>query len=485
MKHDVNNNQNNGNFNDSGNSGTYKGRYEAKSEPDKAYQESNQNKYNEEYAGEYAANYDGSYDDEFETEADSEVIRKKSSVKDAVIKTAAIILSFIIIILMILNMPIIAYNKSGKPVENISIITFIKRWQPLNVEGDLQPQVKDYNVNSEIVNDDFTDGLDLPQTIEGQYSILFLGFDEDGTRTDVNWIFQFDIAAAKINVLQIPRDTFMPYYTGSYTGKFNSIYGYGDSSKTSVQNVVDAVQESFGIPIDAYVTTHCYDIVDMVDLVGGIPITLDEQITYEADKIIPAGESVLNGQQAEWFVRYRHGFAEGDIGRVKNQRKFLAAAMEKMLHIYDDEGKIKFYSYLKDIYNNEYIHTDLSLEDIGMIADFASTISMDNVQVNMVSGEGADYYPPNGLDMQSVWSVHKQATIDMLNEYYRPYQHDLLPEESGLTELVTNYLSTGNDNTMDTLEDLQNGVKPGQNKTEPYTEAFTEEASDEYDEYGY
>jgi len=38
---------------------------------------------------------------------------------------------------------------------------------------------------------------------------------------------------------------------------------------------------------------------------------------------------------------------------------------------------------------------------------------------------------------------------------------------------------------MDTLEDLQNGVKPGQNKTEPYTEAFTEEASDEYDEYGY
>lgn len=395
---------------------------------------------------------------------------RRFSKKDIAVKIGAVLLSLILIIVLILNMPIIAYSSVGKPIENVSIITFFKRWQPLkDLEGDLRPNdMENLDVNSDVVNKDFSDGLDLPQTIEGQYTVLFLGFDEESNNSDVNWIFQFDIANAKLNVLQIPRDTFMPQYTGSFTGKFNSIYARGDQDKTPIQRVVDAVQDNFGIPIDAYVTTHCYDIVDMVDLVGGIPVTLDEQIVYEADKIIPAGYSVLNGQQAEWFVRFRHGFAEGDIGRVKNQRKFLAAAMEKMLNIVEEEGTLKFYGYLKEIYENEYIATNLSLENINMLADLASTISMDNVMVTMVPGEG-EYYSPEGHDKQSVWSIHKQATLDILNEYFRPYQNDLTPEYSAIVELTTDYSYTSYDNTGDNLQDIHDGAKPGEDKSKEET----------------
>lgn len=449
---------NNSESNSNKNSGSYKGRYEAEPLENAPYK----GRYE---AEESASLQDNVYDDEEGYDPDDYApVKEKEFPKDAVVKAASILLSIVLIFVLILNMPIIAYTKEGQPMENVSIITFLKRWQPLvEVEGTLeQNSMSNLDVNSDIVHEEFTDGLDLPQTIEGQYSVLFLGFDEEQTNTDVCWVFQFDIAAAKINVLQIPRDTFVPSYTSSYTGKFNSVYGFGNAEKSPIQRVVDTVQDNFGIPIDAYITTTCFDIVDMVDLVGGIPITLEESIMYEADKIIPAGENVLTGQQAEWFVRYRHGFSEGDIGRVKNQRKFLAAAMEKLLHIYDDEGKTKFYGYLKEIYENEYILTDLSLENISMLADFASTVAMENVQVNMVPGEGANYYPPGHTQFQSVWSVHKQATIDMLNEYYRPYQYDMIPEQSALVELVTNYSTTHNDNTSDNLQELQQGVKPGQ-----------------------
>lgn len=451
----------------------YHGRYENNSQDNENCNDeySDDSQYDEDSQNEqtFEQNNDNIYYDE-SPESIIPTEKKKISVKNVLTKTGTIIVSLAVIVLLVLNMPIIAYNKSGQPLENVSIITFFKRWQPLvSGEGELQENSMNLNVNSEIVHEDFSDGLDLPQSIEGQYTVLFLGFDESSNNSDVNWIFQFDIAAAKLNILQVPRDTCMPYYTSSYTSKFNSIYGSGDESLTPIQRVVNAVQDNFGIPIDAYVTTNCYDIVSMVDLVGGIPITLDEEIVYEADKIIPAGSSTLSGKQAEWFVRYRHGFAEGDIGRVKNQRKFLAAAMEKMLNIMKDDGKAKFYSYLKEIYDNQYILTDLSVENMSMIADFASTISMDNVCVNMVPGEGAWYYP-DGHSKQSVWSVHKQATIDMLNEYYRPYQNDLTPEESALTELVTDYLNTSNDNTMDTLEELQNGEQPGQSNTEAATD---------------
>ena len=270
-----------------------------------------------------------------------------SQVTNATVKALSVTVSMLSIILLILNMPIVAYtNTKTKETENISIVNFFKKWKPLvDIEGELS-SVSVSDINTDIVTPDFSDGLDLPQIIEGQYTVLCLGFDEDGLNHDVNWIFQFDIAKAKLNIFQIPRDTFMGAdgtYANVSTGKFNSVYSHNSSGGSPIQSVVNAVQDNFGIPIDAYVTTNCYDIVNMVDLIGGIPITLDQQMMYEADKIIPAGYSVLTGEQAEWFVRYRRTFSdEGDIGRVKNQRKFLAAAMTKMMNMIEDEGRTKF-----------------------------------------------------------------------------------------------------------------------------------------------
>lgn len=379
--------------------------------------------------------------------------KKKYSMLDFLVKLVSVSASIAIIGAMILNMPVLKSN-SG----NVSIIDFVKNYQPLvQVEGELVENTMDLQIDTEIVDVDFSDGLDLPQLIEGQYTVLFLGFDEEEFNTDVIWVCQFDIGNKKLNILQIPRDTCFPDYTNSPTGKFNSIYAMGQKYiNPPIQRVVNAVQENFGIPIDAYITTGCNDIVDMVNLVGGIPITLDEEIMYEADKIIPAGETILSGEQSEWFVRFRWALAEGDIGRMKNQRRFMAAAMEKLFSIVNDEGRVKLYSYLKEIYDNEYIYTNMSLGDIGMLADFASTLSMDNVQVNMVPGEAAKYTGSDGVTYD-VYSVHKVATLNMLNNYFRPYQKIMTSSDSSIVEYVTNYQSTAYDDTSDNLQSISDG----------------------------
>ncbi|MCM1507041.1 MAG: LCP family protein [Ruminococcus flavefaciens] len=379
--------------------------------------------------------------------------RKKSTLTDFLVKLVSVSASIAIIGVMILNMPILK-GDSG----NVSVIDFVKNYQPLvQVEGELKKNTMDLQIDTEIVDVDFSDGLDLPQLVEGQYTVLFLGFDEEEFNTDVIWVCQFDIGNGRLNILQIPRDTCFPDYTSSPTGKFNSIYAMGQKYvNPPIQRVVNAVQENFGIPIDAYITTGCHDIVDMVDLVGGIPITLDEEIIYEADKRIPAGETVLSGEQAEWFVRFRWALAEGDIGRMKNQRRFMAAAMQKLLSIVNDEGRVKLYSYLKTIYDNEYIYTNMSLGDIGMLADFASTLSMDSVQVNMVPGEGAKYTAPDG-ETYDIYSVHKLATLNMLNNYFRPYQKIMTSSDSSIVEYITDYQNTAYDDTSDTLQGISDG----------------------------
>ena len=391
--------------------------------------------------------------------------KNKGSAKDVLISVGSVVVSLVIIGALLLNMPILWFKKTGQPDRRVSVIRYFKEWQPtVEIEGELHENTMDLKIKSEVLESEINDGLDLPQLVEGQYSVLFIGFDESEQLTDVMWICEFDIGNGELNILQIPRDLAVPDYTNSVTCKFNSIYMEGDYYiDPPIQRVVNAVQENFGIPIDAYVTTTCFDIADMVDLVGGIPMEVEQEIMYEADKIIPAGKVTLSGEQAEWFVRFRHDWAEGDIGRMKNQRKFMAAGMQKLLSIVSDEGRLKLYGYLKEIYKHKWIATDMSVEDLSKLCDFASTLSMDRVRVNMVPGEGAKYPAQDGMTYD-IYSVHKYATVTMLNKFYRPYQDPLTLNDTTLIEYITDYTSRDYDDTGMTLSEVEDADEPMRNE---------------------
>lgn len=419
--------------------------------------------------------------------------KRKSSVQEKIIIAVSIIVGIIIIAVMVLNIPIIAVSKTDKSggtyTEYISIINWVKSRRPMvGVEGELSKDTNSYELNSNAGEIDDKRDFTNDQIIEGQFTVLCLGFDETRSNSDVIMLFHFDIINDKINILQIPRDSFVPDFTNSETGKINSVYTLGDENLIPIQRVVDAVRDTFGIPIDRYITTGCDDIVDMVDIIGGIPINLPEQVIYSYDKVLYPGEQVLNGEQAELFVRARKGYNEGDIGRVKAQRIFLAAAMEKAL----DLGPIQLTKFLTEVYNKGYIGTDLTLQEMSILSDFGSSIDLDDVTVHMVPGE-ATYYGD-----YSVWSIHKNATIDVINEYFRPYQPELSYDSLSITELIeSDYYNTDiYDENQDTLQEIADGTTPGESKktTEPITEPVYGSDDvyndgydnyDSYDNYGY
>ena len=419
--------------------------------------------------------------------------KRKSSVQEKIIIAVSIIVGIIIIAVMVLNIPIIAVSKTDKSggtyTEYISIINWVKSRRPMvGVEGELSKDTNSSELNSNAGEIDDKRDFTNDQIIEGQFTVLCLGFDETRSNSDVIMLFHFDIINDKINILQIPRDSFVPDFTNSETGKINSVYTLGDENLIPIQRVVDAVRDTFGIPIDRYITTGCDDIVDMVDIIGGIPINLPEQVIYSYDKVLYPGEQVLNGEQAELFVRARKGYNEGDIGRVKAQRIFLAAAMEKAL----DLGPIQLTKFLTEVYNKGYIGTDLTLQEMSILSDFGSSIDLDDVTVHMVPGE-ATYYGD-----YSVWSIHKNATIDVINEYFRPYQPELSYDSLSITELIeSDYYNTDiYDENQDTLQEIADGATPGESKktTEPITESVYGSDDvyndgydnyDSYDNYGY
>ena len=395
------------------------------------------------------------------TSKKSKKAKKYEKLINVSMKIISIVSTFVIAAVLVFNMPILVDKENGG---NISLFNYIKSLKPAAMEGELNKENVKLNLKpqDEIAQDlpELNDGLDLPQLVEGQYSVLFLGFDEEEFNTDVMWVVQFDIGHAGINILQIPRDTCLPDYTRSVTRKFNSIYSMGDPNiQPPIQRTVNAVQENFGIPIDAYITTACFDIVEIVDLIGGIPITIDNEIIYEHDKIIPEGDITLTGQQAEWFIRFRREWMQGDIGRMQNQRRFMAAAMQKLFSIVKDEGRLKLYGYIKEIYEKELVYTDLSIGDLSKVADFASTVDMENVRVDMIPGEDAIFYAADG-NGYSVYSVHKQETIDLLNNYYRPYQTRMTQDDTSMVELVLNHQYDLYDDTGASLEEIEDSTEP-------------------------
>ncbi|MCQ2416947.1 MAG: LCP family protein [Oscillospiraceae bacterium] len=390
--------------------------------------------------------------------------RRKMTTKEKIAISLVSVAAAFLIVIMFLNMklfPAVQYDDFGReyPI-HISLMQKFRNWKPfIATDGELES--KDYSMEPKseidgVVDGMINDGLDLDQIQEGQFAVLFLGTDESRSNTDVMMLAMFDIRGNQIHILQIPRDTFVPGYTAFEAYKINSVYTMGDQTKAPVQRVVDCIENIYKIPIDRYITTSCTDIVEIVDLIGGIPIDMPYKITYEADKIIEAGKQTLNGQQAEWMVRFRHDYSEGDIGRMKAQRIFMAAAMERVCDI----GTIELMTYVDKIVDKKLIGSNLTVDEISKLSDFATSIGMDRISMHMLPGEGYNYEPPmpsSDIKVYSVWSMHKRAVINLLNTYFRPYFEE--EPELAIPELVTegNYLSTLYDDDVIDFQQIDDG----------------------------
>ncbi len=75
------------------------------------------------------------------------------------------------------------------------------------------------------------------------------------------------------------------------------------------------------------------------------------------------GRQVLDGEKAIQFIRYRHGYVDGDLGRIKAQHQFLEALLKKIL-----QPSILPKMPSLAITISQYLKTDLSASEITQYA---------------------------------------------------------------------------------------------------------------------
>lgn len=162
---------------------------------------------------------------------------------------------------------------------------------------------------------------------EEEQAQLATGSEQDagGDRTDTMMLVYKPADGGKPMIISIPRDLLVdiPDY-GEY--KINAAYSLGGPKM-----LVQTLETETGVHIDHYAEIGFGGFAGIVDAVGGIEMCLDEPIDDpDAGINLGAGCQTLAGPQALGFVRTRHGFAQQDLDRVQNQRKFLSALMSEV-----------------------------------------------------------------------------------------------------------------------------------------------------------
>ncbi|MEG1417118.1 MAG: LCP family protein, partial [Oscillospiraceae bacterium] len=219
-------------------------------------------------------------------------------------------------------------------------------------------------------------------------------------------------------------------------GKINGIHnwGYKDGSmKPGILPLIDTVNEQFALPVDNYILVTMEGFRKAIDMLGGIEVTIPEAVDFGNGTVLEPGTHMLDGAMAEQFVRYRDAWT-GDIYRINNQRYFMGALMKRLMATDSKE----MVSLASAIY--PYLETDFSLNEVITLAREAKGISADKVRLIQVPGEGVQRYGKYGVD---VFSVHKKALADLLNEYMRPYSDDI--SETDLTVIEIKNTTTDYD----------------------------------------
>lgn len=256
--------------------------------------------------------------------------------------------------------------------------------------------------------------ISLPPSGEKVVTVLLCGVDDAAQLTDVILYGRLDLEAGTGDLLQIPRDT---YVGEEYpTGKINSVYSRGDSALEPVERLQKVLREQYGLACEHHLVLGLEAFREVVDAAGGVPMDVPARIEFLPGKVLEPGPQTLSGEQAEWFVRYRAGYAMGDIGRIQAQQLFLDAALRRA----KDLGRRKLFSIAGQYYSR--VDTDLPLLQGLSLANEAFLIDPDDVRMHLLPGNGVMH---GGL---AVYEADAPALEELLAEYFFPEGPLLVPQ---------------------------------------------------------
>ncbi len=308
-------------------------------------------------------------------------------------------------------------------------------------------------------------------------TIAVFGVDKDETRTDVIIVVNFNSITNKVKVINIPRDTKV-VWTERQRSKYNQLTGYDISvSKLNEMSAygdiyhtpgnirdftINEIENILTVPIDNYVIVNIEAFNKIVDAIGGVEVDVPQRMYYNDNSQdlhidLQPGLQTVYGKDAEGLVRYRYGYAEGDVGRIKTQQIFLQAFAKKVM---SPAIMNNLPSIITSLFT--YVKTDVSLTEIFSYLSLLKEFDLNNLEFHTLPGEGASYEGPSYfyIDQEQLDDLVKDVFYDTTIAGEEPTSSPEATEDSDSTEIIIDqdvsievYNATGVRGLAGTLKD--------------------------------
>ena len=241
---------------------------------------------------------------------------------------------------------------------------------------------------------------------------LLLGVDKEGYRTDVIIFAQLDVAKGTLNMLQIPRDTYVDGVRRVNKKVNASYFIYKDGKmQRDIENVYKEVEILTGLKADNYLLVDTSGFRKIIDAMGGVYFDVPQKMWYEdpdQDLYIDLqpGPQLLNGDKAEQLVRFRK-YSDADIGRVRTQKAFIGATLDKVF----SASSVFNLPDLVDIFS-ESCETSFSSDEMYKFGFVVMGVKRENI--NILTLEGVAEYR-GGI---SYYIANNEMNAAIIDEYF-------------------------------------------------------------------
>lgn len=262
------------------------------------------------------------------------------------------------------------------------------------------------------------------QTLKNLDRISIVVIGESGIdeykQSDTLMIASYDPKTQEAAIMSIPRDTYVGDSTDNAKAyyKINSRYASG----TKMDVLFGDLKKITGLDLEYYIRIDTKALIELVDLIEGVEFNVPIDMKYDdagqnLHIDLKKGVQIIDGAKAEQLLRFRHcnngdtypyEYGGEDIGRMRTQREFIAAALKKML-------KPENITKINDLINTGYKYLKTNI-DMGLLIDYVPYAVNFNIEnLKTASLPGTPYKAPNGL---WIYTHYKKQTEELINELF-------------------------------------------------------------------
>lgn len=289
--------------------------------------------------------------------------------------------------------------------------------EPLELEeGQILVEGKVYEYNDDIMTF-LCMGVDSRNGIEKEKTPGKAG------QADAQLLVVVNPRKEEINVIAINRDTMTDIeiydtagmYLGEEEAQITLQYAYGNGREKSCQLMEQAVSKLFyGIPIHGYGALDMQSIATLNDAVGGVEVTVLEDMTRHRWNWKEGTNVLLKGEEALIYIRERDSASKElgtNIKRVERQKQYLNNYVSKLKDKMkqDVTFPINLLNKMK-----KHLVTSLSVDEIAFMAD--TLLGYDFSMENIISIPGESKMGEKHEEFYIDDAALKQIVIDVFYE---------------------------------------------------------------------